>query len=267
MKFSSVIENKLKFLKLSINGKIRFTPFADKVLYHAYNKMLRTYDEIPEYPYNTFYAFCLLEAKRINLEPNWNMIANFPNFNESDAATTEGEKFDMKKCHHRMDNLNNYKKNPNKYKKVYHRTNHGPTFNEGVEYWKHGKLYKYPDQALDEDSNPAQPQESYVPPKPKDDPIRMQSNPYDELKKAIRSGNINKDGLALLRGSFVDKPELLSIIDAYLESPTELKNPEKVENVACDDIDAMISDEKWNKSEHSGIIKFMETKRRELDDS
>ena len=222
LKISSVIENKLKFLKLSRTGKIRLTPFADKVLYKAYDHMLRTYEETPEYPFNTFYAFCLIEAKRLELEPDWDIITQFPTFSEISVATLENEKFEMKKCQQIMNNLNNYKKNPNKYKKTYNRVNYGPTFNEGVQYWKYGRYYMYPDQAL-EDSNPTQPVPDYKPKQAQDDPTRLYSNPYDELKKAIRSGKMNKKGLAFLRGAFIDKPELLQIIDAYLDQDDNAK--------------------------------------------
>jgi len=218
--FPSVIEHKLKFLKLTRNGKVKLTPFSEKVLYHAYNKMLRTYDKTPEYPFNHFYAFALLEAKRIQFEPDWNMLTQFANYNDKAAATADGETLDMKKCHMVIDNLNSYTKNKNKYKKVYHSSKRtlGPTFNEGVTYWKHGRTYQYPDQALDEDSAPTQPISNYKKPLSQDDPYRYTTNTHDELKKAIRSNKMSKQGLTLLRNTFSKDPKLLQIIDAYLDT-------------------------------------------------
>lgn len=180
--------------------------------------MLRTFEHTPEYPFNHFYAFCLLEAKRLQLEPDWNMLTQFQNYNDKGNVTSPGEKLDMKKCYQVIDNLDSYKKNKNKYKKTHHKTNHGPTFNEGVTYWKHGQNYQYPDQALDENSHPTEPISNYKKPLPQDDPHRYTINPHDELKKAIRSGKINKQGLTFLRNTFLDKPKLLQIIDAYLET-------------------------------------------------
>jgi len=239
--FHSVIEHKLKFLKLTRNGKIKLTPFAVKVLYKAYSRMLQTYDKTPEYPFNHFYALSLLETKRMQLEPDWNMLTQFANYNDKAAATADGETLDMKKCHTVIDNLNSYNKNKNKYKKVYHSAKGtlGPTFNENVTYWKHGRTYQYPDQALDENSAPTQPISNYKKPLPQDDPYRYTINPHDELKKAIRSNKINTQGLSILRETFQKEPELLQIIDAYLQNNVAGLCPANKEITpekgACDD--------------------------------
>ena len=211
----SVIQYKLKSLKLTRAGKIRLTPFTSKVLYKALSCMQRTFNAIPEYPYNIYYALCFLEADRLKEEPDWDAIKKFPNFCEESVATTENEAFDMKKCYQFMDRYrNNYTK---KYTKSTHRSKYGPTFKEGVTYWKHGIEYKYPDQALHKDSNPAPQDPTYRAPLPQDAPERVDIDQVEQLKKAIRIGKINKKGLSFLRRTYIGRPELLEIIDACLQ--------------------------------------------------
>jgi hypothetical protein len=177
--------------------------------------MQRKFNEIPEYPFNTFYALCLIEADRLEIEPEWDTVKKFPTFSEESVATLENERFDVSKCHQFVDRYNNSPRK--KYKRTTHRSKYGPTFNEGVNYWKYGKEYKYPDQALDEHSNPTKPDPTYTEPPAQDDPSRYELDQIEQLKKAIRSGKINKKGLGFLRNVFIDKLELLQIIDAYID--------------------------------------------------
>jgi len=224
IKISYVIESKLRFLKLTRAGKIRLSVFSDKVLYHAINKLQRTYSNTPKNPFNTYFSLCLLETQRLQLQPSWDAMNDFPYFDIDGAVTLNDEMFDMKKCHDITHDLGKQKKKPK-----YHSTNtrqsaHGPTFSEGLSYWKYGKEYPYPDQGIGDDTNPTKKDPTYVPPLKQSDPSRFNLSQKDELKKAVQSGKISKKGLAFLRNTFLNKPELLNIIDAHLNnqaSPTD----------------------------------------------
>jgi len=207
------IVNQVGFLKLTRAGKIRLTVFEDKVLYKALSLLKNLYQEMPDNPYNTFYACCMRECYRINSEPTWDKMSRFPNFDNHGAVTELGEKFDMQLCHKLVDEINKkpYKRQRNNNTG---RSKYGPSFDEGVEYYKYGQWYKYPDQAIHKETNPSQPDPNEKIRESK--PERLTINIGDELKKAIASGNINKDGLAFLRNTFLNKPDILEIIDTYL---------------------------------------------------
>ena len=165
MKISRVIESKLRFLALTRAGKIRLTVFSDKVIYKALNLLQRSYSDIPDNPFNTYYALCILECQRLQLQPDWNTLDNFPNFDEDGDVTLNNEKFDMKKCNDIMRDFGKrvhnsrpvsgpYKGN----KKDTVKTSHGlATFNRGIKYFKYGQWYAYPDQQFSRDSRPSMP--------------------------------------------------------------------------------------------------------------
>jgi len=179
MNISRVIESKLRFLKLTRAGKIRLAVFSDKVLYKALSLFQRTHLLTPESPFNTYFAYCVFESQRLNLPPIWDAMSEFPNFDSEGDVTLEGEIFNMKVCNDIMREFG-----PNKK--------------------------QYTNKMADNTTN--------VISKHLTDEQRRNLEPIEELKKAIRSGKMNKKGLAFLRGVFVNhKPELIPIIDAYLD--------------------------------------------------
>jgi len=222
IKISRVIETKLRFLKLNRAGKIRLCVFSDKILYKALSLFQRNFDTIPENPFNTYFTLCLLEAQRLQLEADWNAMDDFPNFDQDGPVTLEDELFDMKLCHKIMHDWQQKKMRPKakQFPLVNSRQPRGqysPTFSQGLTYWKYGKEYPYPDQAIDENTNPTKKDPNWTPPLPQDHPSRLELNQEEELKKAIRSGGMSKKGLALLRETFAQtKPQLIPIIDAYI---------------------------------------------------
>lgn len=228
MKISHVIESKLRFLKLTRAGKIRLCVFSDKVLYHALNKLQRNYSDTPDKPFNVYFSLCLLENQRLGLEPSWDVISEFPNFDDNGDVTLDSERFDMKKCHEIMNDFGKRSApRRNQYDQAYQPVNKqgGPTFEKGITYWKRGVELKYPDQCVDDKTNPTQMDPYYKPPLSQNDPRRLNFVPIEELKKAIKSGEMNKQGLAFLRDAFIKtKPELIPIIDAYLNEEATPNN-------------------------------------------
>lgn len=234
IKISHVIESKLRFLALTRAGKIRLCVFSDKVLYHAINTWQRTFITRPEDPFNTYFSFCILESQRLQIPPTWENMDKFPNFDDQGDVTLQNEKFDMAKCHKIMDDFAKQKPRHVTGTRREYSSNHksnGPSFTQGITYWKHGKTYPYPDQAFDGDSIPCKEDPNWRPKKTmrSDDPRRLELNQVDELKKAVRSGKLNKEGLLFLREVYVNhKPELIPIIDAYLNdqaSPDDSQHP------------------------------------------
>lgn len=222
------LEYKLNFLKLTRNGKINLSVFPKKALYKALDLLQRTHIETPNDPYNVYYALCMAEAKRLGVEPKWDVLKSFPLYNNESAMTIEGEMFDMKKCSYFMMNATKVRPKRGAFSSQYTtsgRSQGGPTFNRGLTYWKYGKEYKYPDQAIDNDTNPTKEDPTYVPPLPQDDPSRYDIDQVEQIKKAIRSGNINKEALRYLQGAFADKPALLKVIDVYLQMDINNKEP------------------------------------------
>ena len=232
IKFSNVIEYKLRFLKLTRAGKIRLAVFDDKVLYKAMDKMGEIYTEIPKDIFSIFFALCLLMVNKLDLAPNWDKMNEYQHFDNSGDVTLEGEEFDNDCVTSNLKNFQSMNINVNTQprgsfggqgKNTYANKHHaisksgGPTFDRGVTYWKYGKEYKYPDQAINsKETNPSQSD-----PEPRrviSEEERINLDPVVELKKAIKSGNINKQGLAFLRDTFIiSKPELIPIIDAHLK--------------------------------------------------
>jgi len=228
IKISHVIENKLRFLALTRAGKIRLCVFSDKILYKALSLWQRTYSSMPKDPFNAYFSLCLLEAQRLHLEADWNVMNDFPYFDTDGSVTLNDETFDMKKCHDVMHEFGKRKQTPKYYSTNSARGKHGQTFNQGITYWKHGEEYPYPDQAVDEQTNPCKKDLMYIKPLSQDDPSRFNIDQKEELIKAIRSGKMSKKGLSFLRNTFREKPEILQTIDDYLKgeaSPDDTQTP------------------------------------------
>jgi len=193
-------------------GKVSLTVFQDKVLYHALNKIQRNHKDIPANPFNTYYAYCLSESKRLQLEPDWSVLANFPGYNTQSDATLKGEKFDMKKC-------NNFLKGVRRKS-----TKKSVSFSKSGQYWKHGQWYSYPDAAIDSESCPCQEDPTWKPRLAQQDPSRLTISPAEELQKAINSGKIDPKGLEFLQAVCSVNAELTNVIDTYLTKDLEVKH-------------------------------------------
>lgn len=209
------LDYKLNFLKLTRNGKISLTIFDKKALYKALSLFQQTHIDIPNEPYNLYFALCAKESDRLGYEQDHDAPTQYLTYDASGDMTTKGEKFNEAKCKHFIENTK--KKNPEKGVLVNRYAKSGSTskyvtFTQGLTYWKYGKEYKYPDQGIDEDTSPCLNSQ----PTPVDEPGREDIEPIVELKKAIQSGNINEKVLVFLRDAFLNKPELLQIIDEYL---------------------------------------------------
>ena len=227
IKISRVIESKLRFLKLTKAGKIRLNVFSDKILYEAITAV-RLIDHEVDNPFNTFFAACLLKTQLAGLEPNWEQMDTLTysdGYDSKGPVTLENEMFDMKECCDIMKNKSDLftKKSYSKQSHSFGGNSHN-TYAKGLQYFKHGTWHPYPDQAVDEDFRPAAPADSkctqncgacHANSGKKID--RSNIVPEEELKKAIRSGKMNMQGLAFLRSSFLHKPELLTLIDNALE--------------------------------------------------
>ena len=223
------LDYKLNFLKLTRNGKISLTIFNKKALYKALSLFQQTHIDIPKEPYNLYFALCAKESDRLGYEQDHDAPTEFVTYDASGDMTTQGEKFNEQKCKHFI--LNTKNKSPargmpaNRYAKSGSVSKY-VTFTQGLTYWKYGKEYKYPDQAIsDEYTKPCQPQSNYTWPTPVDAPERDNIEPAEELKEAIQSGNINKEGLEFLRGAFLHKPELLQTINDYLDTEGSARDP------------------------------------------
>jgi len=196
MRISSAIEYKLRYLKLTVAGKRRLTPFTDKTIYCANKRFERDYNEPPESPYNIFYGICCHMVRELNEKPDWSKLDDMP-FDENGMVTEDGETFDgdiVKEV------IKEYKNKPKTYQNTgtasrASRAQRGPTFNQGLTYWKHGKEYKYPDQAIDKDTNPCKKPDDEPERMPQDDQRREIIDPVEELKKALRTGKVNIEGL------------------------------------------------------------------------
>lgn len=297
IKISHVIEKKLAFLKLTRAGKIRLTVFSDKVLYKGLSLLQRNFTSMPEHPFNMYFALCLHEGQRLQLEPDWSTMASFPTFDEKGPVTIEEEYFDAKICHEELvewkkerttswaQKQNNQSHGNNNYNNSNTNKSHGSSFNRCIKYYAYGEWYQYPDNTWTRESRPILPTsqkqadwlisqgidpkdelrkalselaeeqisifhlyedplmkefvreqrgdipktrtprtgpEQYNPRGDQNDPRRLQLNPVEELKKAIKSGNINKKGLAFLRDVYLThKPELIPLIDEFLKGEVQ----------------------------------------------
>jgi len=196
IQISRVIENKLRFLALTRAGKIRLSVFEDKILHKALNLYQRTYHSSPDYPYNTYFAFCVLESQRLGIPPVWGRMGDFPNFDADSDVTLKEEQFDMQKCNEVMRDFGNRKpskvqhsqKTDNTYQK-----GSSATFNRGIMYYKYGQWYKYPDQKWCRDSRPSLPvsssQAKWL--------IDKGLCPKYELEKALNDNILTEDQIAI----------------------------------------------------------------------
>lgn len=202
MNMSRVIENKLRFLALTRAGKIRLSVFSDKVLYKALSLFQRTYYDMPDNPFNIYYAYCVLESQRLELPPNWDEMEKFPNFDPSGDVTLREEQFNMKKCHEIMNDFSKRKAHSNSYGGKQSKScdsnqagqrGGSATFNRGIMYYKYGNWYKYPDQKWCRDSRPSLPVSSSQAKWLRDKGLC----PKKELQKALDNKILSEDQISI----------------------------------------------------------------------
>lgn len=201
MKFSGAIEHKLAYLRLTKAGKIRLSPFSDRIIYCANKVFKQDYPEKTSNQYNVFYGLCIHFSDKLKVDPEWGKMSQSA-FNENDMVTENEEYFDPTIVRETRQQYKEKQKQRNKqYSKATPKYYAGPTFTKGLTYWKHGKEYKYPDQAIDPDDfddnvGPCQKksEERWT----QDDPRRKTLNPVAELQKALRTGKVNEHGLRIL---------------------------------------------------------------------
>jgi len=201
MRFSNAIEYSLRHLRLTQAGKIRLTPFSEKVINYANKRMLKDYKDMPRNPYSVFYGICYYMAGDLGESIEWSRMAEYITFSKETPVTEKSELFkgdvtiavrDLYK------NMKGNSKSNSNTKKGNKTSGRSVIFNEGLTYWKHGKEYKYPDQAIDQEDIEENVGPCRKDPNPKltqDDKRRKDLDPVEELKKALRTGRVNIAGL------------------------------------------------------------------------
>jgi len=206
MKFSNAIQYKLTYLKLTRAGKIRLSVFSDKVIHKAHDALFQQYEKIPRNPYSTLYGYCYHMTDILNIQPQWGKISEFKGFDDTAAVTEYNEKFNNKMAAFVKEDLKRRKKTSSKQqftsKSRSSGSNQGVTFSKGLTYWKHGKEYPYPDQAIDPDDADdnielCKKDEAYDRDEKwtQNDPRRKNLDPVKELQKALKTGRVNMKGL------------------------------------------------------------------------
>jgi len=290
---SRVVENSLKFLKLTKAGKLYLSAFPSKVLYRAKDMFIRERNKNTDTPFSSFVAMCVYKDGARDVEEKidtsfWDFVDKMYPGNNCPDMTFDGEK---KRDDIISTELNRIRKEQKARfnsrqlsEKTYsYSSNKGSTsFNRGIMYFKYGQWYKLPDKSWNRDARPSLPISSsqakwlidnginpkdvlrkaiqdnilaeeqinkfhlYDSPmmkeflkeqsgeRPKTNPIPQQSKPkidvddprrynlvpVEQLKKAIAKGNLSKKGLSFLRDTyFSHKPELIKIIDEFLNDP------------------------------------------------
>ena len=101
------------------------------------------------------------------------------------------------------------------------KNDYGPTFAQGETYWKYGKEYGYPDQAVDEFTNPCRKNENYKERMAQDDPRRYELDPQEELRNAMEDPRMNKEGLKFLQGVMKNKKLIPSVLKEEITEELE----------------------------------------------
>jgi len=193
---SRVVENSLKFLKLTKAGKLYLSAFPDKVIYRAKDMFMREQREKPEYPFSVFLAMCIYkEGARDIVErvdaTYWDYVEKLHD-NKLPDVTFDGEKIKEDVVQIELSTIRKQKraqfnakkptgKNKNNYSSSFSKDN-GPSFNRGIMYFKYGQWFKYPDVSWDRNSRPSLPVSSSQAKWLIDNGI----NPKDVLRKALQ---------------------------------------------------------------------------------